>query len=99
MCVRVEAHGYRGEIERRLALLVLHGGVGAVGQQQSAQLGPSLLRRLVQRGEGPLVRGVHTRVVLDQQRRDVHVLQGTRPGGHARHHPQHYGALGTYCST
>ena len=75
MCVRVEAHGYRGEIERRLALLVLHGGVGAVGQEQGTQLGAALLRRLVQRGEGPLVRGVHTGVELNEQGSNVHMLQ------------------------
>ena len=43
-------------------------------QQQGAQLGAPLLGRLVERREGPLVRSVHTRVVLDEQRRDVHVL-------------------------
>ncbi len=44
-----------GEVEGRLTLLVVEGGVGAVGQQQRAQLGPPLLGRLVQRGEPPLV--------------------------------------------
>lgn len=47
-----------------------------MGQQQSAQLSPPLLGRLVQGGERPLVRGVDARVVLDQQGGDVHVLDG-----------------------
>lgn len=66
---------YRGQVQSRLALLVLHGGVGSVGQQQGTQLGPALLGRLVEGRERPLVCGVHTRVVLDQQSRDVNVLE------------------------
>lgn len=66
------------QVQRRLALLVLHGGIGSVGQQQGAQLGPPLLRRLVERRERPLISGVDARVVLDQQGGDVHVLVGTK---------------------
>lgn len=69
---------HRGQVQRRLPLLVLHGGVGSMGQQQRAQLGPPLLRRLVQRRERPLIGGVHARVVLDQQGGDVYVLDGGR---------------------
>lgn len=67
---------HRGQVQGRLALLVLHGGIGSVGQQQRTQLGPPLLRRLVERRERPLIGGVHARVVLDQQGGDVHVLDG-----------------------
>lgn len=67
-----------GQVERRLTLLVLHGGICSVGQQQSAQLGPPLLRRLVERRERPLIGGVDARVVLDQQGGDVNVLNGER---------------------
>lgn len=67
--------GYRGEVERRLPLLVLHGGVGSVRQQQGTQLGASLLCSLVERSERPLIRGIHTRVVLDQQSRNIHMLR------------------------
>lgn len=66
------------QVERRLTLLVLHGGVGSVGQQQGAQLGPPLLRRFVERRERPLIGGVDARVVLDQQGGDVHVLVRTK---------------------
>lgn len=52
-----------------------------MGQQQGAQLGPSLLGRLVERREGPLVCGVDARVVLDQQGGDVHVLDASGGGG------------------
>ena len=45
----------RGQVEGCLTLLVLEGGVGSVGQQQGAQLGSTLLGRLVQRGETPLI--------------------------------------------
>lgn len=45
-----------------------------MGQQQSAELGPSLLRRFVEGCERPLVGGVDARVVLDQQGGYVHVL-------------------------
>jgi hypothetical protein len=45
----------RGEVQWRLTLLVVEGGVGPMGQQQRAQLGTPLLGRLVQRGEPPLV--------------------------------------------
>lgn len=45
-----------------------------MGQQQSAELGPPLLGRLVEGRERPLVGGVDARVVLDQQGGDVHVL-------------------------
>lgn len=69
---------HRGQVERRLPLLVLHGGIGSVGQQQSAQLGPPLLRRLVERRERPLIGGVDARVVLDQQGSDVNVLDEER---------------------
>lgn len=49
-----------------------------MGQQQSAQLGPPLLRRLVERRERPLIGGVDARVVLDQQGGDVNVLNEER---------------------
>lgn len=65
------------QVQRRLTLLVLHGGIGSVGQQQGAQLGPPLLRRFMERRERPLISGVDARVVLDQQGGDVHVLVGT----------------------
>lgn len=55
--------------------MVLHGGVGAVSQQQSAELSATLLSGFMKGGERPLVRRVHTRVVLDQQGRNVHVLR------------------------
>jgi hypothetical protein len=45
----------RGEVQGRLTLLVVEGGVRPVGQEQRAQLGTPLLGRLVQRGEPPLV--------------------------------------------
>lgn len=66
------SHG--SQVERRLPLLVLHGGVCSVGQQQRAQLSPALLRRFVERRERPLIGGVDARVVLDQQGGDVDVL-------------------------
>lgn len=72
------APAHRGQVQRRLALLVLHGGICSVGQQQSAQLRPALLRRLVERRERPLIGGVDARVVLDQQSSDVNVLNAER---------------------
>lgn len=47
-----------------------------MSQQQRTELRAPLLGRLVEGREGPLVRGVHTRVVLYQEGGDVHVLQG-----------------------
>lgn len=73
LCIVVRA--YRGQIERGLSLLVLHGRVGAMSQKQGTQLCAALLCRLMQRGEGPLICGVHTGVVLDEQGSDVHVLR------------------------
>lgn len=49
-----------------------------MGQKQSAQLGPPLLRRLVERRERPLIGGVDAGVVLDQQGGDVNVLERER---------------------
>lgn len=46
-----------------------------MGQQQGTQLRATLLRRLVERRERPLVRGVDAGVVLDQESCDVHVLR------------------------
>ncbi|KAF3850615.1 hypothetical protein F7725_012387 [Dissostichus mawsoni] len=59
-----------------LALLVFHGGVGSVSQQQRAELRSALLRRLVERRESPFICSVHTRVVLDEEGGDVHMLRG-----------------------
>lgn len=67
---------YGGEVQGGLALLVLHGWVGAMGEQQGTELRAALLGCLVERREGPLVCRIHTCVVLDEQRRNVHVLQG-----------------------
>lgn len=44
-------------------------------QQQGTQLGASLLRSLMERSECPLICGIHTRVVLDQQSRNIHMLR------------------------
>lgn len=51
-----------------------------MSEQQSAELRTALLGCLMQRREGPLVCRIHTGVVLDQQRRNVHMLQGREPG-------------------
>lgn len=51
-----------------------------MSEQQSAELRAALLGGLVERREGPLVCCIHTCVVLDQQRRNVHMLQGREPG-------------------
>lgn len=45
-----------------------------MGQQQSTELSPPLLRRLMEGSERPLVGGIDARVVLDQQGGYVHVL-------------------------
>lgn len=71
-----EVRYYRRQVQRRLALLVLHGGVGSVGQQQSAELGAALLRSLMEGCEGPFISGIYTGVKLDQQGRNVHMLEG-----------------------
>ena len=47
--------------------------------EEGAELRAPLLGGFVQRGESPLVDGVHTRAVLDEQRRDVDVLQQVIP--------------------
>lgn len=47
-----------------------------MSQQQRAELCTTLLCRLVERRESPLVRRVHTCIVLDQQGGNVHVLRG-----------------------
>lgn len=65
---------HRCQVEWRLSLLVLHGGISAMGQQQSAELGPPLLGRFVERCERPFICGIDAGVVLDQQGCDVHVL-------------------------
>lgn len=65
---------YRCQIQGRLSLLVLHGGISSMGQQQSAELSSSFLRRFVERSKSPLIRGIDTRVVLDQQGGYVHML-------------------------
>ncbi len=67
---------YRRQVQRHLALLVLRGGVGSVGQEQSAELRAALLRSLVEGCEGPFISGIYTGVKLDQQGRDVHMLEG-----------------------
>lgn len=45
-----------------------------MGQQQSTELSPPLLGRFVEGSKRPLVCGVDTCVVLDQQGGDVHML-------------------------
>ena len=45
-----------------------------MGQQQSAELRPPLLRCLMEGSERPLVCGVDAGVELDQQGGDIHVL-------------------------
>jgi len=45
-----------------------------MSQQQSAELSSPFLRRFVKGSKSPLVSGVHTSVVLDQQGGYVHVL-------------------------
>ena len=65
-----------GEIQRGLALLVFQGRVGPVGQEQSAELGPALLGRLVQWGEAPLVGGVDNCGVLDEEGGNVKMAVG-----------------------
>lgn len=47
-----------------------------MSQQQRTELRATLLGRLVEGREGPLIRSIHTRVVLDQKGGDVHVLRG-----------------------
>lgn len=47
-----------------------------MSEQQGTELRTTLLGRLVERREGPLICRVHTCVVLDQQCRNVNVLQG-----------------------
>lgn len=66
---------YCCQIQRRLSLLVLHSGISSVGQQESAQLSPPLLRRLMEGSKCPFVCGVDARVVLDEQGSYVHVLR------------------------
>ena len=65
-----------GEIQRGLALLVFQGRVSSVGQEQSAELGPALLGRLVQWGEAPLVGGVDNCGVLDEEGGNVKMAVG-----------------------
>lgn len=71
---------YRGEVQSSLTLLILHGWVSTMGEQQGTELRPTLLGCLVERREGPLICCVHTCVVLDQQRRNVYMLQGGESG-------------------
>ena len=65
-----------GQLQRVLPLLVLQRRVRTVGEQQSAQLGPPLLRGLVQGGEAPLVRRVHHGAEPDEEGGDVQVAVG-----------------------
>lgn len=51
-----------------------------MSEQQGTELRPTLLGCLVEWCEGPLIGGVNTCVVLDQQRRNVHMLQGGESG-------------------
>lgn len=69
-----EILSYRGQVQRRLPLLVLHSGIGSMGEQQRAELSPPFLGRFVQGSKCPLVGCIDTRVVLDQQSSYVHVL-------------------------
>lgn len=55
-----------------------------MGQQQGTELGAAFLRRFVEGRESPLVGGVHTSVVLDEQGGDVHVLDGEVKRGEKR---------------
>ena len=68
-----------------LAVAVEQGGVGPVGQQQGADLGPGLAGGLVQGSELPQVHGVHIRPVGDQQLRhlEVAVAAGVMQGHEA----------------
>lgn len=75
------ACAYRDQVQGRVSLLVGEGGVCAVCQQQGTQLRATLLGRLVQRRERPLVRGVDTSVELDEQGGDIDVLGGDRKAG------------------
>lgn len=52
-----------------LAVAVDQGGIGAVAQQERADLHAVLGSSLVQRGELPQVHGVHTGTVLAQQKK------------------------------
>ena len=61
------------QLQRVLPLLVLQRRVSPVGEQQSAQLGPPLLRGLVQGGEAPLVRRVNHGAEPDEKGGDVQV--------------------------
>lgn len=47
-----------------------------MGQEQSAELRATLLRSLMEGREGPFISGIYTGVKLDQQGRDVHMLEG-----------------------
>lgn len=65
---------YCCQVQRRLSFLVLHGGIRSMGQKQSAELCPPLLRCLVEWRECPFVGGVDAGVVLDQKGSYVHML-------------------------
>ena len=67
-----------GQLQRVLSLLILQRRVSPVGEQQSAQLGPPLLRGLVQGGEAPLVRRIHHGAEPDEEGGDVQVAVGGR---------------------
>ena len=66
----------RRHVRRRLPVLVPRVLRRTVGEQQSAQLGPPLLRGLVQGGEAPLVRRVHHGAEPDEEGSDVQVAVG-----------------------
>lgn len=67
---------YRSQIQSSLPLLVLHGGVGSMSQQQRTELCATLLSCFMEGCERPFVCGIHTRVVFDQKGCNIHMLRG-----------------------
>lgn len=75
---------YRCQVQSSLPLLVLHGGVSTVSQQQRAKLCTTLLGCLVEGGESPFVCSIHTRIVLDKQGCNIHMLWGREARGETK---------------
>ena len=67
---------YSGEVIREFPLLVAHGDIGPMEDEEGAELCAALLSRLVERCKVPAIRGIHQAVVLDQHGRHIHMLKG-----------------------
>ncbi len=65
---------HSGEVIREFPLLVAHGDICTVQDQEGAELRAPLLSGFVKRREVPAVRGIHETVVLDQHGRNINVL-------------------------